>query len=57
MTKEELIEKLKAIEGKHKTERFYDSENGHVEADDLLIEYINDKEIADAFEEVSKWYA
>lgn len=57
MTKEELIEKLNAINGKRGVERFYDNENGHIEADELLLEYIADKDITDAFEAVEKWYA
>lgn len=57
MTKEELIKKLNAIEGKKETERFYDNEDGHMEADALLIEYIADQDITDAFKAVEKWYA
>ena len=57
MTKEELIAALKAIEGKLDREAFYDWENGHREADDLLIQFINDKDIAIAFDAVGKWYA
>jgi hypothetical protein len=57
MKKEELIAKLKEIEGKKKTEPYYDTENGHGEADALLLEFINDPEIEKAYDEVEKWYA
>jgi hypothetical protein len=52
MTKEELIKKLLkiAFEGS-------DEEHDHVEADDLLIEYINDSDIKEAYEAIIKWYA
>ena len=51
MTKEELISGLKAIKDK------FDTEEGHVEADQLLLEYINDEDIASAFNDIEKWYA
>lgn len=50
LTKEELIEKLKVLESR-------DPEDAHREADRLLIEYINDEDIEQAFFEVPKWYA
>jgi hypothetical protein len=34
-----------------------DEEINHIEADDLLLEYINDSEIKLAFESIKKWYA
>jgi hypothetical protein len=34
-----------------------DKESAHIEADDLLLEYINDKVITQAFEMISKWYS
>jgi hypothetical protein len=52
MTKEELLEKLAYLR-KHN----WDTEANHGEADDLLLEYINDKDIKKAFEEIEKWYA
>ena len=50
MTKEDLIKTLNEL-----TEA--DPELAHSEADELLIRYINDKDIEEAFEEVPKWYA
>lgn len=32
-------------------------EGQHIEADDLLLRYINDPEITAAFEAIAKWYA
>ena len=51
MSKEELIVKLKELHGSGDTEAV------HGIADDLLLKYINDKEIAEAYEKVPKWYA
>lgn len=34
-----------------------DIEAMHAEADELLLRYINDTEVEEAFEEVPKWYA
>lgn len=50
MTKAELLEKLKEL-----TESDY-PEMTHREADDLLIDFINDTEIKEAFEAIAKWY-
>lgn len=51
MNKEELIKKLKKVEEENCTEE------GHIKADELLLEYINDTEIAAAYEDIPKWYA
>lgn len=51
MEKKELIEKLVAL---HETK---DPEWAHGSADTLLIEYINDPEIAAAYDKIHKWYA
>lgn len=51
MNKKELITKLKELA------EDLDYEYAHGEADNLLIEYINDKEIKEAFDKVGKWYA
>lgn len=34
-----------------------DTENAHCDADEALIQFIGDKEIAQAFEKINKWYA
>ena len=34
-----------------------DEEVIHIKMDDELLEYINDKEITDAFDKIDKWYA
>jgi len=53
MTKEELIEELKKIASRGS----YDIEVNHAEADDLLLEYINDEEVTKAYSSIEKWYA
>lgn len=51
MTKEELIAALKAL--------VEDSpgEENHIEADGLLLRWINDPEIIEAYLAIEKWYA
>jgi hypothetical protein len=51
MTKEELLELLKVC-AKHG-----DTEVAHQDADTALVSYINDPEIAEAYEQIDKWYA
>jgi hypothetical protein len=53
MTKEELIEKLREIRAAHVGA----SEEGHYEADALLVEYINDPDITEAYNAIPKWFA
>lgn len=50
LTKTELLEKLKECSEMN-------PESGHSAADDLLLKYINDPEITEAFESLTKWYA
>lgn len=47
--KKELIRILKRDTG--------DKEVDHGNADDALLDFINDKEITEAFNSVDKWYA
>lgn len=51
MTKYELVSKLKELQ------LLKCSESTHIEADELLLKYINDKDIADAFYDIDKWYS
>lgn len=53
MTKEELIEKLKEL--KQRNER--EAEGTHIEADELLLKFINDPDVSKAFEDLERWYA
>jgi hypothetical protein len=61
MTKDELIEKLNILEDQHRYQimgqQGVDTERVHVAADELLLDYINDPEIREAFEALRKWYA
>lgn len=50
VSKEELLRKLSALVGQ-------DPEEAHARADLLLLEYIDDPAIADAFDAIDKWYA
>ena len=51
LSKEELIAKLKVLNNERNTEV------AHMVADKLLLEYINDPEITEAFTKVNKWYS
>lgn len=51
MTKEELIAKL------HEIPKKLGRGDGHIAADDALIEFINDPEIKEAYEIIPKWFA
>lgn len=52
MTKQELKEKLETI-----AKLSGDQEISHQEADKLLLEFIDDKEIEAEFIKIPKWYA
>lgn len=53
MTIEELREGLLKILNR----TGQDEEVDHADADDLLLEYINDREVTDTYEAIDKWYA
>lgn len=53
MEKEVLIKKLKKLS----SDKNGDYEITHYRADKLLIQYINDKEIEEAYDDVGKWYS
>ena len=49
--KNELLRKLKLLE------KDGDTETAHATADDLLLEWIDDPEITEAYNRIDKWYA
>ena len=51
LTKARLLKKLERCRTSH------DVESAHCDADALLVEYIDDKEIAEAYFKIEKWYA
>lgn len=51
MDKETLLKKLRDLDGAA------DPEHAHAEADKLLLEFINDEEITEAFNNLELWYA
>ena len=51
MKKEELVDAL------HELSTDDDTEDAHIKADELLLKYINDDEINEAFHSIDKWYA
>lgn len=51
VTRKQLLKILKEIN------EIADTEEGHIKADRALIDFINDAEIAEAFEKINKWYA
>lgn len=50
-TRDEILKKLKQLADCD------DTEEAHVDADDLLLDYIADEEITAAYKAVPKWYA
>jgi hypothetical protein len=54
MTKQDLIKQLKELS---LDDGHADVEMRHLHADALLLSFINDKEITEAFEAIRKWYA
>lgn len=62
ITREELLEELNRIRRYQAgTEispvKYRDEETDHVDADNLLLNYIADCEISEAFDDIYKWYA
>ena len=53
MTKEILIQKLERLREKYED----DPEIGHVQADFLLLEYINDPRVLKCFKKINKLYS
>ena len=53
MTKEELVKELMKLAEKED----YDHEVDHRYADNLLLEYIDDEKVYDAYDAIDKWYA
>ena len=51
MTKDELLKKLEDLRADS------DVEGAHWEADQALLEYVNDTDIAEAYRKIKKWYA
>ena len=59
MNKEELIKKLNTICKSTWTfhgKEYPDIEANHFRADEALLEYINDEDISNAFNEIEKYY-
>ena len=63
MTRKELLAKLAEMGvGKKREVCLYsqdkgDPETDHVAADNLLLKFINDKEVTKAFKAITKWYS
>lgn len=51
MTRDEALEKLRALHGPG------DEEINHAVADQILLAFIGDAEIIEAFDAIRKWYA
>lgn len=56
MSKEDLIAALRAIKAKQDLKGGYIEQN-HLDADSLLLAYINDPEVAEIFTDLERWYA
>ena len=51
MTRDELLAALWELAGEG------DYERGHARADSLLLEFINDHDVTEAYDKIGKWYA
>ena len=49
----ELVQRLKDI----RESAEFDEEVAHLRADELLLEFINDLDVKEAFTAIKKWYA
>jgi len=54
MTKKILIKKLEDLQ---EIGGFEKAEEKHVKADKLLLDFIGDKEVSNAFDKIDKWYS
>lgn len=58
ITKAELIKKLKGLLTDYsRADHFKNEEDIHMEADALLLEFIDDAEVTKSFDSLPKWYA
>lgn len=61
MTVGELLRQLEELAASYDPEALaagsYEPEAAHVAADELLLSYINDAAVSDAFHAIMKWYA
>lgn len=56
MTKQELLDKLNEIREKQE-EVGVTREEDHINADGLLLDFIDDEDVRAAFLDIRKWYA
>jgi len=61
MNKKELIKKLKEIKERidsdDEKDTYYYEEDGHIDADKAILDFINDKEIEEVYDSIPKWYS
>ena len=55
--KQKLIDELKKLKALEKSTSKPDTENIHYEADILLLKFINNKEVTEAFMNLNRWYS
>lgn len=53
----EMNKKQKCIEKLQRIQKDTDYEKAHSEADDALLAYINDKEIIEEYQKITRWCA
>ncbi len=57
MTLAELITELQQLAERTAANANTDPEDDHREADKLLLAFINDEQVTQAFSDIEKWYA
>lgn len=56
-SKKKKLSKAQLLKKLEKCAKSYDTESAHCDADALLVEYIDDEEVASAYNKIDKWYA
>lgn len=54
IAEDRILKAVAELEKLHKEE--FESENDHIEADDILLGLIDDSRVSSAYEAVPKWY-
>lgn len=57
MERSELVRKLEEIQARQQSDHSYYAAPAHEDADQALLDFIDDPEVTNAFYNIDKWYA
>ena len=57
MERKELVRKLEEIQARQQSDHSYYAAPAHEDADQALLDFIDDPEVTNAFYKIDKWYA